>query len=412
MWRRTHPYVQLSKSLDGSTLLEYNMTKGSLKGLGKLSLALLLAASLNGAAFAGVAPVEGAAAAMSPASNAAVVNKLIGMVNNRAAKSLIDTKVTINDGIVIRKSFIKDGKIIIPSEGLYTTARAGNFHPFEGYPITINGKMYRVIFDRYTRDVASNLVMKKGDIVFTNAEKSRGWECTSVGGWSGYGMDDAYSAEFKILKTTGNYYGSSFPVKYGPQIANSLADGTMIKGPIEKTGNITPTKENGLGHIIVGSNTFSTGRSYVTVDKIDAKGNVYVRELATDSTSDVWISATEPVVASYAAGASFMVGKAKVEVKSVGDDCATLAITDETGATETKRLTLAKDPHAWVANQPERESAVIMSKDGKNIVHLNFRKSTPFVDGKVNLIAFTDVVHIENGSEWVSDNRFLVRPDS
>ena len=89
-----------------------------------------------------------------------------------------------------------------------------------------------------------------------------------------------------------------------------------------------------------------------------------------------------------------------------------LAITDETGATETKRLTLAKDPHDWVSNQAERESAVIMSKDGKNIVHLNFRKSTPFVDGKVNLIAFTDVVHVENGSDWVSDNRFLVRPDS
>ena len=127
------------------------MTKGSLKGLGKLSLALLLAASLNGAAFAGVAPVEGAATAMSPASNAAVVNKLIGMVNNRAAKSLIDTKVTINDGIVIRKSFIKDGKIVIPSEGLYTTARAGNFYPFEGYPITINGKMYRKAIKGYSK---------------------------------------------------------------------------------------------------------------------------------------------------------------------------------------------------------------------------------------------------------------------
>ena len=33
------------------------MTKGTLKTVGKLSLALLLAASLNGVALAGVAPV-------------------------------------------------------------------------------------------------------------------------------------------------------------------------------------------------------------------------------------------------------------------------------------------------------------------------------------------------------------------
>lgn len=388
------------------------MTKGSLKGLGKLSLALLLAASLNGVALAGVAPVEGSAAMMSPANNAAVVNKLIGMVNNRAAKSLIDTKVTINDGIVIRKSYIKDGKIVIPPEGFYTTARAGNFYPFEGYPITINGKMYRVIVDRYVRDVVSNIVVRKGDLIPSNADKSRGWECTSVGGWSGYGQNDAYSAEFKIVKTTGNYYGSAFPVKYGPQIANSLADGTLLKAPIEQTGNIVPTIENGLGKFLVGSNSFSTGRSYVTVDKIDAKGNVYVRELVTDSCTDLYLSATDPVVASYAAGATFMVGKAKVEVKSVGEDCATIVLTDETGASVTKRLTLAADPHDWVINLPEREKAWMMSQDGKNIVHLNFRASTPFVDGKVNLIAYTDVIDVQNGTDWVSDTRFLARPET
>ena len=59
------------------------MTKGTLKTVGKLSLALLLAASLNGVALAGVAPVEGSAAMKSPANNAAVVAKLIGLVNNR-----------------------------------------------------------------------------------------------------------------------------------------------------------------------------------------------------------------------------------------------------------------------------------------------------------------------------------------
>ena len=41
------------------------MTNNTLKCLGKLSLSLLLAVSLNGAAFAGVAPMEGSACAPS-----------------------------------------------------------------------------------------------------------------------------------------------------------------------------------------------------------------------------------------------------------------------------------------------------------------------------------------------------------
>lgn len=80
------------------------MNMSALKGLGKLSLALLLAAGLNGVALAGVAPVEGSAAMKSPANNAAVVAKLIGLVNNRHEKTMLGLERTINDGIVIRQS--------------------------------------------------------------------------------------------------------------------------------------------------------------------------------------------------------------------------------------------------------------------------------------------------------------------
>ena len=141
------------------------MTKGTLKTVGKLSLALLLAASLNGVALAGVAPVEGSAAMKSPANNAAVVAKLIGLVNNRVEKTALGTVRTINDGVVIRQSYIKDGKIIIPSEGLYTTSRSSNWYPFDNEPITFAGKTYRVIVDRYVRDVVRDVVMKEGDVI-------------------------------------------------------------------------------------------------------------------------------------------------------------------------------------------------------------------------------------------------------
>lgn len=64
--------------------------------------------------------------------------------------------------MVIRKSTIKDGKIIIPPSGLYITVRSTNWHPFDNEPLTLAGKTYHAITDRYVRDVIRNVTMKKG----------------------------------------------------------------------------------------------------------------------------------------------------------------------------------------------------------------------------------------------------------
>lgn len=98
----------------------------------------------------------------SPAKDAAVLAKMQGLVNNRKAKTLSGLSRTINDGVVIRKSTIKDGKIIIPPSGLYITVRSTNWHPFDNEPLTLAGKTYHAITDRYVRDVIRNVTMKKG----------------------------------------------------------------------------------------------------------------------------------------------------------------------------------------------------------------------------------------------------------
>ena len=79
------------------------MRLNTLKGLGRISGVLLLAAGLLAPqlaedALAGVVPAEGSAAMQAPAKNAAVVAKLIGMVNNRREKTLTGQVRTINDG--------------------------------------------------------------------------------------------------------------------------------------------------------------------------------------------------------------------------------------------------------------------------------------------------------------------------
>lgn len=116
----------------------------------------------------------------SPAKDAAVLAKMQGLVNNRKAKTLSGLSRTINDGVVIRKSTIKDGKIIIPPSGLYITVRSTNWHPFDNEPLTLAGKTYHAITDRYVRDVIRNVTMKKGQVLPSNANKSRGWELSSV----------------------------------------------------------------------------------------------------------------------------------------------------------------------------------------------------------------------------------------
>ena len=389
------------------------MNMSALKGLGKLSLALLLAASLNGVALAGVAPVEGSAAMKSPAGNAAVVAKLIGLVNNRHEKTLTGLERTINDGIVIRQSYIKDGKIIIPAEGLYTTARSSNWYPFDNEPITMAGKTYRVIVDRYVRDVVRDVVMKKGDIITSNEDKSRGWELTSVGDWTAFGLSDGRTAEFKIVKTTGNYYGTAFPVRVGTSLSNAAADGTLVKGSTHPEGTTVPDEKNNLSRFVYGNNVATTGRSIAIVDKIDENGNVYVRELSTDSCTDLYMSATKPVVGSYGNNDTFKIGDASVAVKNIGKDSVEVSITDKSGAITTKKLYIDSDNAHWLMlSMVERDKCYVVSKDGKTLVHLNIRPGNPFKVGKVELVAYTDVIDVQNGTDWVSDPRFLARPET
>lgn len=390
------------------------MTKNALRGLGKLSLALLLAAGLPGAALAdGVPPVEGSAAMKSPAKNAAVVAKLIGLVNNRHEKTFLGTDRTINDGIVIRQSYIKDGKIIIPPEGLYTTARSSNWYPFDNEPITMAGKMYRVIVDRYIRDVVRDVVMKKGDVITSNAEKSRGWELTGFEGWSTYGLADGKEAVFKIVKTTGNYYGDAFPVKVGTSITNDAADGSLVNGSKQPAGHTVPDEANNLSRFDYGSNVASVGRSYVVVDKIDENNNVHVRELGTDSCTDLYMSPTDPIKGAYAKGDSFTIGDAKVTVGDIGKDSVDVTITGKSGKATTKKLYIDSKNAKWLMqSMVERDKCYVVSDDGKTLVHLDIRPGNPFKDGKVDLVAYTDVIDVQNGTDWVTDTRFLARPET
>ena len=85
------------------------MSHISLRAIGKTAAAICLAVAMSGVAMAGDAPDR--VVMQSPAKDAAVLAKMQGLVNNRKAKTLSGLSRTINDGVVIRKSTIKDGKM-------------------------------------------------------------------------------------------------------------------------------------------------------------------------------------------------------------------------------------------------------------------------------------------------------------
>lgn len=348
---------------------------------------------------------------MSPAKDAAMVPILRGMVNNYKAKNALDMPVTVNDGIVIRQSRIENGKIIIPAGGLYVTSRSGNWHPFRGDVFTIAGKEYYGAVDRYERSIVRDITFKKGQIIPFDARKTRGMELSSFS-VDPYALDGGQDATFKLVKATGNYYGASFPT-YSGDLVTKIPASNITKYTNEKAGITIPDAKNKASKVIYASNFFSVGRTHVIVESI-SKDGVKVSEMGTDNCTDLWASPKAPMVADYAAGASYKMGTATITVSKVAKDSVTVKITDKKGTVEKVLGPYNKEVAKWVPmSMADREPLWVLSKDGTVAVMLNiYKEGGPLANGKANLTTFCDMVHIQNSSVWAADKRFIATPET
>ena len=113
------------------------------------------------------------------------------------------------------------------------------------------------------------------------------------------------------------------------------------------------------------------------------------------------------------------VDKAQPTVKISADPTsltgsATVKLTDKSG-TVTKVLgpLTPENTRMLLMSVVDRDRLWTLSKDGKVAVHLNIRQSDkPIADGKVSLVAYNDVVEVNDGSVWPADTRFLARPET
>ena len=374
------------------------------------ALALCLLVACGAEAWGASRP----AVMQSPAKDGAYVLELPGLVNGEKHVTISGAEKTIYDGIVLRKTRIKsDGTIVIPTAGVYTTVRCGNWKPFDNEKIYVGPTPFYYINQRSARTVLHDQVFQLGEVKPMNPNKTRGWELASIS-TDTYMMPGAMAATFKLVKTTGNYYGSTFDVTVGPIASNDGANGKADAAkPYEKAGFYPITGSDFSDTNIMTTNVAAGGRTYVIVDEITPE-TVKVREMGTDSCTDAWISPSEPLIASYAKGDKFTIGKASVEVTNVTADSVSIRLTED-GKSVDKTFGPYNDKTKakLFMSEKTRDTFWILSPSGKEIVFLNVNSPTsPIADGKASLVAYKDVIDVQDGTEWPLDPRFVARPET
>ncbi len=198
----------------------------------------------------------------------------------------------------------------------------------------------------------------------------------------------------------------------GKDIVSYVSDGYDKDGTAFGPGSTPGAEIKDTRPLIVGIKHVSVGRSSVTVESLSPT-EAKVKELVVPRTTMALISPNDPVIGLYVKGDSFKIGKATVEVAGVDADGATLKITDGKGVV-TKKIGASKDELKQLpSNRYVCRKLYAQSADGKEVVHANiYNKGGIVADGKVALVAYSDVICVKAGDKWISDDRFIVRPET
>lgn len=191
---------------------------------------LMLALVGPAAAQGPVSVVRGA-----PANDGAIVNNMAGFPIVESSDLVNKLERMGPEGVIIRNSTIKDGKIIIPPAGIYYTVRTGGARfPLTNHPVLVLGKTYYVGGVDIKCGVKRDFQIKLKEAVPFGGDWGLDYavELTSIGSSWGLTKDAPttfYAATFQILKPSGNYYGTTFPASGAANFARSAADGLAGK---------------------------------------------------------------------------------------------------------------------------------------------------------------------------------------
>ena len=361
------------------------------------------------------AGAQGAESALceAPARSAAIIARVPGFKSYDL--DLYIGKRTINEGVVIRKSHIDKGKIIIPPEGLYYSSRLGSIGTMTGLDVVMLGKRQPVVNDEYEYIIVKNRKLKLGESLKLHEDGSRLLQFTASKGHP-YG-NAANSATVRIMKASGNYYGTNFTVAISPTLkdfsSGKYNDGLGLPEgryplPADKT---SPLQHN----TYFTSSTYPSGQSYLIAEKA-GMDEISIKEFGTPSLTRIWLSSAPRISGAYAPGDSAAAGGARVDVLAVSPSAVSLRLTEENGSVTEKTFRGLDDSSVLdylPSSAHDRAKWQLNSPDGKISVQLAMLRPGGVVqNGRVFLDIYTDIYEIGNPQEWPSDPRFLARPDT
>lgn len=361
------------------------------------------------------AGAQGAESALceAPARSAAIIARVPGFKSYDL--DLYIGKRTINEGVVIRKSHIDKGKIIIPPEGLYYSSRLGSIGTMTGLDVVMLGKRQPVVNEEYEYIIVKNRKLKLGESLKLHEDGSRLLQFTASKGHP-YG-NAANSATVRIMKASGNYYGTNFTVAISPTLkdfsSGKYNDGLGLPEgryplPADKT---SPLQHN----TYFTSSTYPSGQSYLIAEKA-GMDEISIKEFGTPSLTRIWLSSAPRISGAYAPGDSAATGGARVDVLAVSPSAVSLRLTEENGSVTEKTFRGLDDSSVLdylPSSAHDRAKWQLNSPDGKISVQLAMLRPGGVVqNGRVFLDIYTDIYEIGNPQEWPSDPRFLARPDT
>lgn len=362
------------------------------------------------------AGAQGAESALceAPARSAAIIARVPGFKSYDL--DLYIGKRTINEGVVIRKSHIDKGKIIIPPEGLYYSSRLGSIGTMTGLDVVMLGKRQPVVNEEYEYIIVKNRKLKLGESLKLHEDGSRLLQFTASKGHP-YG-NAANSATVRIMKASGNYYGTNFTVAISPTLkdfsSGKYNDGLGLPEgryplPADKT---SPLQHN----TYFTSSTYPSGQSYLIAEKA-GMDEISIKEFGTPSLTRIWLSSAPRISGAYAPGDSAAAaGGARVDVLAVSPSAVSLRLTEENGSVTEKTFRGLDDSSVLdylPSSAHDRAKWQLNSPDGKISVQLAMLRPGGVVqNGRVFLDIYTDIYEIGNPQEWPSDPRFLARPDT
>lgn len=348
---------------------------------------------------------EGRVLMASPARDSAVVATFGGFKTVTEESFL--RRLVLPEGLVIRESYIEDGQIIIPPSGLYYTTRTPLTKALQGDKILILGELYYFVDYGIRFDVIKDVDFKLGDC----APIGDGSKCFRLSSISFSFAGQIPSATFQILKPSGNFYGTSFPVVLSDLVfqAPEIADGT--ENPV---GSLQPGEPTDWQNAYYGSKVATSGQTYLVVDEVTASG-VHLVDAGTGAIEWMWISATDPVEAVLADGEEMELGAYSVRVSAIDAEAGTVDVEildgDEVVAAKTFGP-IDEDFFNYMPEDPLAREQVTLAYNDEVYVHLDlFREAFPDADS-VALVGFTDLIKLENPGIWPDDPRFIARPDT